>query len=49
MNLIGNFRLVFDTSKLSMSAYLKGLEDCGWLKHIKAIMDTSLFIAKVTT
>jgi len=37
---------IFDTTNLTMSAYLKGLEDCGWLKHIKSVMDTSLFIAK---
>ena len=30
-----------------MSAFLTGLESCGWLKHIKAVMDTSVFIAKV--
>ncbi|XP_057314336.1 myotubularin-related protein 6-like [Hydractinia symbiolongicarpus] len=39
---------VFDvpTKELTMSTYLRGLEDSGWLKHIKAVMDTSLFIAK---
>lgn len=31
-----------------MSSYLRGLEDCGWLKHIKSVMDTSIFIAKVS-
>ncbi|XP_002164142.1 myotubularin-related protein 6 [Hydra vulgaris] len=38
---------VFDSEKqLTMSSYLKGIEDSGWLKHIKSVMDTSLFIAK---
>lgn len=31
----------------SMSAFLSGLESSGWLSHIKAIIDTSAFIAKV--
>ena len=31
-----------------MSDFLSDFESCGWLKHIKAIMDTSVFIAKVT-
>ncbi|XP_038063077.1 myotubularin-related protein 8-like [Patiria miniata] len=30
----------------SMEAFLSGLENSGWLRHIKAIMDTSIFIAK---
>jgi len=30
-----------------MSSYLRGLDECGWLKHIKSVLDTSLFIAKV--
>ncbi|KAK7481955.1 hypothetical protein BaRGS_00026758 [Batillaria attramentaria] len=30
----------------SMSAFLSGLETSGWLKHISAIMETSVFIAK---
>ena len=32
----------------SMSAFLGGLESSGWLKHIKSIIDTSVFVAKVT-
>ncbi|XP_059327038.1 myotubularin-related protein 7 isoform X4 [Ammospiza nelsoni] len=31
----------------SMSDFLWGLENSGWLKHIKAIMDAGIFIAKV--
>lgn len=31
----------------SMSDFLWGLENSGWLRHIKAIMDAGLFIAKV--
>ncbi|XP_077388762.1 myotubularin-related protein 7a isoform X2 [Festucalex cinctus] len=30
----------------SMSDFLEGLESSGWLKHIKAIVDAGLFIAK---
>ncbi|KAK2184782.1 hypothetical protein NP493_253g03029 [Ridgeia piscesae] len=30
----------------SMSAFLTGIENSGWLKHIKSIMDTSVFISK---
>ncbi|XP_072352954.1 myotubularin-related protein 7b isoform X4 [Scyliorhinus torazame] len=31
----------------AMSVFLWGLESSGWLKHIKAIMDAGIFIAKV--
>lgn len=31
----------------SMSDFLWGLENSGWLRHIKAIMDAGTFIAKV--
>ena len=31
-----------------MNAFLSGLESSGWLKHIKAVMDTSAFISKVS-
>jgi len=41
------FLLVFDNKELTMSSYLRGLDECGWLKHIKSVLDTSLFIAKV--
>ncbi|XP_015226556.1 PREDICTED: myotubularin-related protein 7 [Cyprinodon variegatus] len=30
----------------SMSDFLEGLENSGWLKHIKAVLDTGVFIAK---
>jgi myotubularin-related protein 6/7/8 len=30
-----------------MSDFLWGLENSGWLRHIKAIMDAGIFIAKV--
>uniref|UniRef100_A0A0A9W4V3 phosphatidylinositol-3,5-bisphosphate 3-phosphatase n=1 Tax=Lygus hesperus TaxID=30085 RepID=A0A0A9W4V3_LYGHE len=29
-----------------VSSYLNGLEVCGWLKHIKSVLDTSWFIAQ---
>lgn len=29
-----------------MSMYLSGLESSGWLKHIRAILETSWFIAR---
>lgn len=31
----------------SMSDFLEGLESSGWLKHIKAVLDAGIFIAKV--
>lgn len=30
-----------------MSDYLVGLESSGWLRHIKAIVDAAIFLAKV--
>ncbi|XP_078496234.1 phosphatidylinositol-3,5-bisphosphate 3-phosphatase MTMR8 isoform X2 [Lissotriton helveticus] len=30
----------------SMSDFLTGLENCGWLRHIKAVMDAGVFLAK---
>lgn len=30
----------------SMNAFLSGIESCGWLKHIRALLETSVFIAK---
>ncbi|XP_072532714.1 phosphatidylinositol-3,5-bisphosphate 3-phosphatase MTMR8 [Salminus brasiliensis] len=30
----------------SMSDYLTGLENSGWLRHIKAVMDAGIFLAK---
>ncbi|XP_078601978.1 phosphatidylinositol-3,5-bisphosphate 3-phosphatase MTMR6-like isoform X1 [Branchiostoma floridae x Branchiostoma japonicum] len=37
---------VCDLKNPSVGDFLSGLENSSWLKHIKAIMDTSLFIAK---
>lgn len=31
-----------------MGDFLWGLENSGWLKHIKAVLDAGVFIAKVT-
>lgn len=33
----------------SMSAFLSGLESSGWLKHVRAVMETSTFIAKAVS
>lgn len=30
-----------------MTDFLWGLESSGWLKHIKAVLDAGVFIAKV--
>ena len=30
-----------------MNAFLSGIESCAWLKHIRALLETSVFIAKV--
>ncbi|TUE36587.1 Myotubularin-related protein 8 [Bagarius yarrelli] len=32
---------------VSMSDFLTGLENSGWLRHIKAVMDAGVFLAKV--
>ncbi|XP_078739975.1 phosphatidylinositol-3,5-bisphosphate 3-phosphatase MTMR8-like, partial [Lampetra fluviatilis] len=37
---------VCQTKNLSSSDFITGLENSGWLKHIKAVMDTAVFIAK---
>ncbi|XP_048365823.1 myotubularin-related protein 7 [Sphaerodactylus townsendi] len=37
---------VCDLRSPSMNDFLWGLENSGWLKHIKAIMDAGIFIAK---
>ena len=31
----------------SMANFLEGLEGSGWLKHIKAVLDAGVFVAKV--
>ncbi|XP_006632878.1 myotubularin-related protein 8 [Lepisosteus oculatus] len=33
----------------TMSDYLTGLENSGWLRHIKAVMDAGVFLAKAMT
>ncbi|KAJ8375607.1 hypothetical protein SKAU_G00061870 [Synaphobranchus kaupii] len=40
---------VVGTRSLSFSEYLLGLESCGWLRHIKAIVDAAIFLAKAVT
>ena len=37
---------ICDLRNPSMSAFLSGLENSGWLKHVKAVLDTSAFIAR---
>lgn len=41
------YRAVCELKSPSMSDFLWGLENSGWLRHIKAIMDAGIFIAKV--
>jgi myotubularin-related protein 6/7/8 len=41
------FLTVCELKSPSMSDFLWGLENSGWLRHIKAIMDAGIFIAKV--
>lgn len=41
---------IFSASELkvpSINAFISGTESSGWLRHIKALLDTSVFIAKV--
>lgn len=38
---------VIGTRSLSMSDYLVGLENSGWLRHIKAVVDAAVFLTKV--
>lgn len=38
-------KLVEACEQKTMSGYLSALESSGWLKHIRAILDTSYFIA----
>ncbi|KAJ8279308.1 hypothetical protein COCON_G00063740 [Conger conger] len=40
---------VVGTRSLSVSEYLLGLESCGWLRHIKAIVDAAVFLTKAVT
>ncbi|KAK2112593.1 Myotubularin- protein 6 [Saguinus oedipus] len=36
------------TKGLSVNDFYSGLESSGWLRHIKAVMDAAIFLAKVT-
>ena len=31
-----------------MSDYLMGIEGCGWLRHVKAVVDAAIFLTKVS-
>ncbi|XP_056417750.1 myotubularin-related protein 6 [Hyla sarda] len=37
---------VCGTKNLSVNDFLSGLESCGWLRHIKAVLDASVWLAK---
>ena len=39
--------MVCETPDLSAKSLASGLDSSGWLKHIKSVLDTSVFIAKV--
>ncbi|XP_028582187.2 phosphatidylinositol-3,5-bisphosphate 3-phosphatase MTMR6 isoform X1 [Podarcis muralis] len=39
-------RKVCGTRGLSVNDFLSGLESCGWLRHIKAVLDAAIFLAK---
>lgn len=41
------FSTVCAVKSPTMSDYLTGLENSGWLRHIKAIMDAGIFLVKV--
>ena len=41
------FLVVCETPNITAKTFVSGLDSSGWLKHIKAILDTSIFIAKV--
>lgn len=49
--LFGFYKVIYlavcELKSPSMSDFLWGLENSGWLRHIKAIMDAGTFIAKV--
>uniref|UniRef100_A0A8C7KN70 Myotubularin related protein 6 n=1 Tax=Oncorhynchus kisutch TaxID=8019 RepID=A0A8C7KN70_ONCKI len=34
---------------LSVNDYLLGLESCGWLRHVKAVVDAAIFLTKAVT
>ncbi|KAM7177871.1 phosphatidylinositol-3,5-bisphosphate 3-phosphatase MTMR6 [Macrochelys suwanniensis] len=37
---------VSGTKALSVNSFLSGLENSGWLRHIKAVLDAAIFLAK---
>ncbi|XP_077154433.1 phosphatidylinositol-3,5-bisphosphate 3-phosphatase MTMR6 [Ranitomeya variabilis] len=37
---------VCGSRNLSVNDFLSGLENCGWLRHIKAVLDASVWLAK---
>ncbi|KAG9491878.1 myotubularin-related protein 6 [Eleutherodactylus coqui] len=37
---------VCGSKNLSVNDFLSGLENCGWLRHIKAVLDASVWLAK---
>jgi len=39
--------VVCETPDVTAKALASGLDNSGWMKHIKAVLDTSVFIAKV--
>ena len=39
--------IVVSNPSLSMTEFLSGIASSGWLKHIRSVMETSIFIAKV--
>ncbi|KAK6486291.1 myotubularin-related protein 6-like [Huso huso] len=40
---------VIGTKSLSMTDYFSGLESSGWLRHIKAVLDAAVILAKAVT
>ncbi|KAJ8298540.1 hypothetical protein KUTeg_025071 [Tegillarca granosa] len=46
INAMANKAAVCEMKNPSMNALLSGLDGSGWLKHIKAIIDTSVFVAQ---
>uniref|UniRef100_A0A674AG22 Myotubularin related protein 6 n=1 Tax=Salmo trutta TaxID=8032 RepID=A0A674AG22_SALTR len=40
---------VVGTRSLSVNDYLLGLESCGWLRHVKAVVDAAIFLTKAVT
>ena len=39
--------VVCETPDITAKSLASGLDSSGWLRHIKAVLDTSVFIAKV--